>query len=119
MSVYAGRFAGRAAIITGGASGLGKEVARRIVAEGGQVALWDLNAEALESARSEVGAAHVVALNVAELGEVEAAFADSKAALGRVDILVCSAGITGATAPVHEFPVQSWLNVMSVNVDGL
>ncbi|WP_347092275.1 SDR family NAD(P)-dependent oxidoreductase [Sphingomonas parapaucimobilis] len=119
MSVYAGRFAGRAAIITGGASGLGKEVARRIVAEGGQVALWDLNAEALERARSEVGAAHVVALNVAELGEVEAAFADSKAALGRVDILVCSAGITGATAPVHEFPVQSWLNVMSVNVDGL
>ena len=65
----------------------------------GKVALWDLNAEALERARSEVGASHVVALNVAELGEVEAAFAASKDALGQVDILVCSAGITGRPRP--------------------
>ena len=119
MTIYPERFADRTAIVTGGASGLGKEVARRIVAEGGRVALWDLNADALTQAREEVGAAHVVALNVAELAEVEAALAESKAVLGKVDILVCSAGITGATAPVHEYPVQSWLNVMSVNVDGL
>jgi 3-oxoacyl-[acyl-carrier protein] reductase len=119
MTIYPERFADRTAIVTGGASGLGKEVARRIVAEGGRVVLWDLNAEALTQAREEVGAAHVVALNVAELAEVEAALAESKAVLGKVDILVCSAGITGATAPVHEYPVQSWLNVMSVNVDGL
>ena len=44
MSIYAGRFAGRGAVITGGASGLGKEVARRIAAEGGQVVLWDVDA---------------------------------------------------------------------------
>jgi NAD(P)-dependent dehydrogenase (short-subunit alcohol dehydrogenase family) len=119
MTIFPGRFAGRAAIVTGGASGLGKAVAKRIVAEGGTVALWDLNASMLETAAAEVGATHVAALNVAELSEVEAAFAESHAALGRVDVLVCSAGITGATAPVHEYPVQSWLNVMSVNVDGL
>ncbi len=99
MSAYAGRFAGRAAIITGGASGLGKEVARRIVAEGGKVALWDLNAEALERARSEVGASHVVALNVAELGEVEAAFAASKDALGQVDIWSARPGSRGRPRP--------------------
>jgi 3-oxoacyl-[acyl-carrier protein] reductase len=119
MTVFPGRFDGRAAIVTGGASGLGKAVAKRIVAEGGAVVLWDLNADALAAAAGEVGAAHFVVLNVAELAEVEAAFAESHAALGKVDILICSAGITGATAPVQDYPVQSWLNVMSVNVDGL
>jgi len=119
MNAFAGRFAGRTAIVTGGASGLGKAAAKRIVAEGGTVALWDLNVEALEAAKDEIGAAHVAALNVAELADVEAAAKASLAVLRKVDILICSAGITGATAPVHEFPVQSWINVMSVNVDGL
>ncbi len=119
MTAFNGRFAGRTAIITGGASGLGKAVAKRIVSEGGKVALWDLDASKLEEAAREVGAAHYVPLNVAQLEEVEAAVADSSAVLGKVDILICSAGITGSTAPVHEYPVQSWLNVMSVNVDGL
>lgn len=119
MNVFANRFAGRVAVVTGGASGLGKAVAARIVAEGGTVALWDLNAEALAIAQVEVGAAHVEAINVGEIGDVQAATEATHAALGRIDILVCSAGITGATAPVHEFPIESWLNVMTVNVDGL
>ncbi len=50
MSAYAGRFAGRMAIVTGGASGLGKCAAERIIKEGGQVSLWDLNADALAAA---------------------------------------------------------------------
>lgn len=119
MNPYQGRFAGRTAIITGGASGLGRAAAKRIVAEGGAVALWDLDADALIEAQAETGAAHTVALNVAELPDVETATRETHEALGRIDILVCSAGITGATAPVWEFPVQSWVNVMSVNVDGL
>jgi hypothetical protein len=56
MSVYSGRFEGRTAIITGGASGLGKASRARIVAEGGKVVLWDLNAEALAAAKVDVGA---------------------------------------------------------------
>ncbi len=119
MTVFQGRYAGRTAIITGGASGLGKAVAKRIVSEGGTVALWDLNADALAVAAADVGATHFVALNVAQLEEVEAALTESHAALGKVDVLVCSAGITGATAPVHEYPVESWQNVMRVNVDGV
>ncbi|ODP37566.1 SDR family NAD(P)-dependent oxidoreductase [Sphingomonas turrisvirgatae] len=116
---YAGRFAGRTAIVTGGASGLGKAVATRIIAEGGKVALWDLNAEALEVAKAEVGASEVQALDVSDQAAVEAAAAASVQALGKVDILVCSAGITGATVPVHEFPVDSWLRVFDINVNGL
>lgn len=119
MSVYPGRFAGRTAIITGGASGLGKDVAKRIVAEGGTVALWDLNPETLAAAKAEVGATHTVALDVSYQTAVEAAAAESMAALGKVDILVCSAGITGATGPVHEYPLDSWRRVIDINLNGL
>ncbi|RYF24176.1 MAG: SDR family oxidoreductase [Oxalobacteraceae bacterium] len=119
MSVYNGRFVGRSAIITGGASGLGKAVARRIVAEGGTVALWDLNADALATAKAEVGATHVAALDIGNADAVAAAARESAAILGKVDILVCSAGITGATAPVHEYPIDSWLSVVNVNLNGL
>ncbi|WP_066803768.1 SDR family NAD(P)-dependent oxidoreductase [Sphingomonas asaccharolytica] len=119
MSVYAGRFAGRAAIVTGGASGLGKAVAKRIVAEGGTVALWDLNPEALAAAKDEVGATDTQALDVSDPAAVEAAAKASGAALGKVDILVCSAGITGATVPVHEFPIDSWQRVIDINLNGL
>ncbi|NIJ35236.1 SDR family NAD(P)-dependent oxidoreductase [Sphingomonas oligoaromativorans] len=119
MSVYQGRYAGRAAIVTGGASGLGKEVARRIVAEGGTVALWDLNADTLAATRAEVGATHVVALDVSDPAAVAAAAKETAEALGKVDILVCSAGITGATQPVWEFPVDSWQRVIDINLNGL
>ena len=119
MSVFPGRYKDRAAIVTGGASGLGKEVARRIAAEGGRVALWDLNADLLKEARDEIGAAHTEALDVSDVDAVHAAAGASAEALGRVDILVCSAGITGATAPVQEFPIDSWRQVIDVNLSGL
>jgi 3-oxoacyl-[acyl-carrier protein] reductase len=114
-----GRFAGRAAIITGGASGLGLESARRITAEGGKVCLWDLDAAALETARTETGAVHAIALDVSDAKAVEAAAAESARLLGKVDVLINSAGITGATQPVIGYPIDSWLKVMDVNVNGL
>ena len=116
---FAGRFEGRCAVITGGASGLGKDVATRIVAEGGTVALWDLNADALAAAKEAIGAAHVVALDVSDAAAVARAAESTLAALGKIDVLVCSAGITGATVPVHEFPIDSWLQVVGVNLNGL
>lgn len=119
MSSFAGRFSGRNAIITGGASGLGLAVARRIRAEGGQVALWDLNADALAAAAGQVDAAHTVALDVADAAQVAAATLSSAAALGHVDILICSAGITGATVPVQDFPLDSWYRTIAINLHGV
>jgi 3-oxoacyl-[acyl-carrier protein] reductase len=119
MTLFSGRYAGRTAIVTGGASGLGKEVAKRIVAEGGTVALWDLNAETLATAKDEVGAAHVVALDVADPFAVASAASETAKVLGKVDVLVCSAGITGATQPVWEFPVESFQRVVDINLNGL
>ena len=117
--MYADRFKGRTAIVTGAASGLGKATAARIVAEGGQVVLWDLNAEALEAAKADTGAIAVFALDVSDQTAVTAAAKASQAALGKIDILINSAGITGATVPVWEFPVDSWLKVMDINLNGL
>lgn len=119
MSGFAGRFAERAAVITGGASGLGLAVARRIVAEGGKVALWDLNPDQLAVAAAELGGAHVEQLDVSDAEAVMRAAEATAAALGRIDILVCSAGITGATVPVHEFPLDSWRRVIEINLNGL
>jgi len=117
--IYAGRFLGRNAIITGGASGLGLEAAKRITAEGGKVCLWDLNPEALAGAKKESGAVHTVALDVSDAKAVEAAVATCAKVLGKIDILINSAGITGATQPVIGYPIESWLKVMDVNVNGL
>ena len=119
VTLYAGRFDGRTAIVTGGASGLGREVARRIVAEGGRVVLWDLHAEWANEAKADVGAVAAIPFNVADNAGVERATTESLGLLGRIDILVNSAGITGATASVDAYPVESWLNVIDVNLNGL
>src|ERR1700759_3638030 len=117
--IYAGRFQGRAAVITGGGSGLGLEAARRITAEGGKVCLWDLNADSLAQAQKETGAAHTVALDVSDPKQVEAAAAQSQKALGKVEILIKSPGIPAATHTVIGYPIESWQKVMDVNVNGL
>ncbi len=119
MSPYRGRFDGRTAVITGGGSGLGCEVARRIVEEGGRVVIWDVDADKLAEAGAHVGAVEALQVDVSDLAAVEAAAARANAALGRIDILVQSAGITGATAPAHEYPVDSWLRTMDINLNGI
>lgn len=119
MSIFAGRYTGRCAIVTGGASGLGKQVAARIVAEGGKVVLWDVNPDALAAAGDEVGASAVAALDVSDQAAVEEAAKASAEALGKIDILVCSAGITGATASVWDYPIDSWQRVIDINLNGL
>jgi 2-dehydro-3-deoxy-L-rhamnonate dehydrogenase (NAD+) len=56
VSVFRGRFDGRTAVVTGAASGIGRDVARRLLAEGARVSLWDVNAAALSAAAAELSA---------------------------------------------------------------
>jgi len=119
---YAGRFSGRTAVVTGGASGLGFLTAQRILLEGGKVSLWDLNPAALEEAKKALDpvqeGVHAAQVDVADHKAVMEAARQTRETLGRIDILINSAGITGATVPVQEFPVESWLQVISVNLNG-
>ena len=117
---YAGRFAGRCAIVTGGASGIGLAVAARLAQEGAKVALWDLKQEALEHARSHTGAAHIQALDISDPAQVTRAMVESVNALGgKLDVMVASAGITGPNVPVKDYPIADWQQVIDVNLNGL
>ncbi len=119
MSVYADRFKGQVAVITGGASGVGREVAARLTQEGAKVVLWDMNADALAAAKAATGAVDAIELDVTDAEAVQAAADAVAAQLGRLDVLVASAGITGATVPVQEFPLDSWRRVIDINLNGL
>ena len=118
MTIFAGRFAGRTAVITGGASGLGLDVARRLVAEGGAVILWDFDEAALAKAKAEVGAIATAVVDVPPSPDARPPPPAAKAAWPAIDILVNSAGITGPTTPVADFPLEGWHKVIDVNLSG-
>src|SRR4051812_42344013 len=94
-------FAGRTAVVTGGAAGIGLAVAQRPVDRAGPAGLGDRDAAALEKAAGSLaGGAHVEALDVADDAGVGGAAGATAAALGAIDVLVCSAGITGPNVPL-------------------
>jgi 2-dehydro-3-deoxy-L-rhamnonate dehydrogenase (NAD+) len=97
-------FAGRRAVVTGGLSGIGEAVAKRITAEGGVVAIWDVNGG--------------IKTDISDFASVQNAVAETVKQIGGIDILVNSAGITGPTVPVTEFPIDGWNQTFAVNVNG-
>jgi 2-dehydro-3-deoxy-L-rhamnonate dehydrogenase (NAD+) len=111
---------GRTAAITGGAMGIGLAVARRLAAGGARIALWDRDAAALAAARTALGGdTQVFALDVADAAAVERVAQATAAAFGGIDVLVCSAGITGPNVPLADYPVDDWKRVFDVNVHGV
>jgi len=111
---------GRHAVITGGAAGIGLAIAQRLVASGARVSLWDRDGQALRAASQALGdGTHVVQLDVADETQVQAAWDATVAALGKVDALVCSAGITGPNLPTKDYPLDAWKQVLDINLTGL
>jgi 3-oxoacyl-[acyl-carrier protein] reductase len=112
--------AGRYAVITGGATGLGYAIAQRMLASGASVTLWDRDGAAAAKACAELGAqARWVAVDVGDHASVVAAVAQTLAHTPVVDALVNSAGITGPNTKVWDYPVDDWAKVMQVNLNGL
>ena len=98
------RFIGKRAIVTGGLSGIGEAVAKRIESEGGKVVIWDVNGG--------------IKTDIANFNSVLSAVQQTIEKIGGLDILVNSAGITGPTVPVTEFSVEGWEQTIAINLNG-
>ncbi|HQZ13201.1 MAG TPA: SDR family NAD(P)-dependent oxidoreductase [Devosia sp.] len=110
---------GQVAVVTGGAQGLGFAIAARLVKSGAKVALWDMNAELLAKAKAELGdAASTQQVNIADYDAVAKATADVEKALGKIDILVNSAGVAGKNAPLDEYEIDEWKRVIDIDLNG-
>jgi 3-oxoacyl-[acyl-carrier protein] reductase len=112
-------FKNRAAIVTGGAQGFGYAIARRLLASGAKVRIWDREAAMLAKSVKELGAgASGDAVDIADPAAVERAAKKAIADLGRVDVLVNNAGVAGNNHPVVEYPIEEWERVLRVNLTG-
>jgi 2-dehydro-3-deoxy-L-rhamnonate dehydrogenase (NAD+) len=109
----------RVAIVTGGAQGIGRAIAERMLRSGARVVLWDRDDKQLASARAELGALGPVDTRVLELTDPTAVEEGAKAAAtqhGRIDILVNNAGITGGNGLTWELTPAVWREVIEVNL---
>jgi len=115
------RFDGRICLITGSASGIGKEIAIRFAAEGGTPVIADLNLEAAEATAAAIRAtgadAFAVAMNVTDEAQVEKGVADVVAKYGKIDVLVSNAGIQ-IVKPLVDFPFADWKKMLAIHLDG-
>ncbi|ROU04353.1 SDR family NAD(P)-dependent oxidoreductase [Histidinibacterium lentulum] len=111
---------GQVAAVTGGAQGIGHAVARRLHAAGAHVVLWDIDgARAKDAAAAFGGRAEAHPLDVTDHEAVEAAAQETAARHGRIDMLVCSAGIAGSNAPVTDYPVAEFHRIVDINLHGV
>lgn len=120
---YAHEFDGKVAFVTGGASGIGLEVSRRLAAGGAAVAVADFNGEGARQAAAELETAGARALalqvDVTDPASVEAAVAATVAGLGGLHLAVNNAGIGGGTGAVADYTIADWRRVIATNLDGV
>ena len=115
------RFDGKVGIITGAASGIGRQIALRFAAEGGIPVVADLDLKAATAAAAEIRAAHgnafAVAMDVVDEDAVERGIADTIAKYGKIDVLVSNAGIQ-IVKPIVDFPFADWKKLLAIHLDG-
>jgi 3-oxoacyl-[acyl-carrier protein] reductase len=111
--------AGRVAVVTGGARGIGAAIATRLLKSGATAVLWDVDAQALAPSKAELGALGPTSVDAVELTDsaaVQRATAAVVARHGKIDILVNNAGITGGNATTWELAPKVWRQVIEVNL---
>ncbi len=112
-------FTGRAAIVTGGAQGIGRAIAQRLLDSGARVRIWDRDATLLAESAAALGTgASGEALDVTDTAAIERGTRAALEALGRIDVFVNNAGIAGPTLPVPEYPIEEWRRVIDIDLTG-
>jgi 3-oxoacyl-[acyl-carrier protein] reductase len=112
--------AGRNAVVTGGAQGIGRAIAERFLDSGAGVAIWDRDLALAQKTAAELasrGRVAAVAVDVTKYPDVERAREQTLKEFGRVDILVNNAGVAGQNTTTWEYPVEEWRRVLSINLD--
>ncbi|MDT4822721.1 2-dehydro-3-deoxy-L-rhamnonate dehydrogenase (NAD(+)) [compost metagenome] len=112
---------GRHAIVTGGARGIGLAIARRCLANGASVALWDVEAATLAEAEQQLaplGTVVTARVDVRDEDQIARAASQSQERFGRVDVLVNNAGVLGPTVPAWEHTPAQWRHVLDINLTG-
>lgn len=117
------RMEGKAAIVTGGALGIGRSTCELLAREGARVAIVDLLDEQGQELAGKIGRAGGTArywhADVAREADIQRVFREIGDAFGRIDVLVNNAGISGASKPTHELTEEEWDRVQAVNVKGV
>lgn len=113
-------FKGQTAIITGGAQGIGLAVAKRLHGDGAHVVLWDVDGALAEQSAASFGTrAEGAAIDVTDADAVAALTKQTAERLGRIDVMVTSAGIAGSNGPVIDYPVDEFHHITAVNLYGV
>ncbi len=112
-------FKNRTAIITGGAQGFGLDIAKRFLKSGARVIIWDINSKMIEKAIKDLDNSNLSAntIDVSNYKELENC-ANEIIKNSKIDILVNSAGITGPTATLWEYDIETWKKVVDINLMG-
>lgn len=114
---------GKVAVITGGASGIGRSGAHTLARSGADISIWDLDQGALDVVVKELDAfecrVHSAVVDVSDSAAVDAAMDDVVTALGHVDIAVCNAGIGGEANTSGDYTDQGWHKVIGINLNGV
>jgi 3-hydroxybutyrate dehydrogenase len=114
------RLKDKVAVVTGAASGIGKEIALLFAQEGAKVVIADHNATGAEAAAQELGGARCAAgipVDVTDEAQVDACFAKTLDLFGHVDVVVSNAGVQ-SVAPIEQFELSKWRHLLAIHLDG-
>lgn len=114
------RLEGKVALVTGAGSGIGEAIAHQFADHGATVVVVDINDVPAKQVATDIGpSAHAEVADVSDADSMKSLIDRVVAEHGRLDIAVNNAGIGGPSAPVADYPLEGWRQVMAVNLDGV